>query len=137
MTAAALFQLVSACIGIVGSTFFAIGVMRQSIDAMAALSGTYFDWNPHMPAALGAQKAEYLLGGGLIWVAFFLQLLSFFASSSVVLTSEQGALAPWIGGCGAIALFIFLKMLSKKVAKMYETKIWKRLESKLPRKGAS
>ena len=79
MSAAALVQLASACIGIVGSLFFAIGVMRQTVEAMARLSGTYWNSNPHMPLALAAQKADYLFGGGLIVVAFVLQLASFFA----------------------------------------------------------
>jgi hypothetical protein len=54
-----LIQLISACFGIVGSLFFAIGIMRQTVEAMALLSGTYFNWNPHMPPALAAQKANY------------------------------------------------------------------------------
>jgi protein-S-isoprenylcysteine O-methyltransferase Ste14 len=124
-------QLVSACIGIVGSTFFAIGVMRQSIDAMAALSGTYFDWNPHMPKALGAQKADYLFGGGLIWIAFFLQLVSFLVPNATVLSSNQAKVAPWIAGMAAVVLFVLLKILSRMVSKRFEQQIWDRLKSKL------
>jgi hypothetical protein len=123
MSAASLIQLVSACIGILGSLFFAIGIMRQTVEAMGRLSGTYWDWNPHLPPALAMQKADYLFGGGLIVVAFVLQLLSFFASSQPVLTNAQAQAAPWVAGVATVIAFILLRLASRSVAKHYETQI--------------
>jgi len=94
MSAVSLIQLASACIGIVGALFFAIGIIRQTVEAMARLSRTNWGRNPHMPPALAAQKADYLFGGGLIVVAFVLQLGSFFASSAPVLIEGQAHIAP-------------------------------------------
>ena len=123
MSAAAIVQLVSACIGIIGSIFFAIGVMRQTVEAMARLSGTYWDWNPHMPIALAAQKADYLFGGGLIFVAFVLQLASYFASTEPMLTLAQTVLAPWIAGAATVIVFFIFRAASKCLAKHYEVQI--------------
>ena len=132
MATSSLFQLIAACVGIVGSIFFAIGVMRQSTDAMAALSGTYFDWNPHMPPALAAQKADYLLGGGLILVAFVLQLASFFPTpQAVALTPAQAKLAPWLAVAATALLFLCFRMLAKRLATAFEHQINARLRKKL------
>jgi hypothetical protein len=81
---ATLLQLFAACAGVVGSLFFAIGVMRQSVDEMSKLSSTYFGWNPHMINAVAAQKADYLFGGCIIVCAFFLQLVSFLVPQSAM-----------------------------------------------------
>ena len=131
MTSASLIQLVSACIGSVGALFFAIGVMRQTVEAMARLSGTYWDWNPHLPPALAAQKADYLFGGGLILVAFVLQLGSFFAPTQSVLTGEQARVAPWVAAGGTIAAFVLLRFAAGRLARHYEKQITAWLKQKL------
>ncbi len=131
MSGAALVQLVSACIGILGSLFFAIGVMRQTIEAMARLSGTYWDWNPHLPPALAAQKADYLFGGGLILVAFVLQLGSFFVSSADLLSPGAAQSAPWIAGMSTVVAFVLLRIAARHLAKHYEVQItsWLKAEA--------
>ncbi len=63
MLANTVVQIAAASLGIVGSLFFAIGIIRQSVSAMAKISGTYYDWNPHMIKAMAAHKADYMLGG--------------------------------------------------------------------------
>ena len=123
MSGASILQLVAACVGIIGSLFFAIGVMRQTIEAMGRLSGTYWDWNPHLPPALAAQKADYLFGGGLIVVAFVLQLVSFFASSADVLTASQAQAAPWVAAILTIVAFFCLRIAARHLAKHYEAQI--------------
>lgn len=128
MSSASLIQLFGACIGIIGSLFFAIGVMRQTVDAMANLSGTYFDWNPHMPPALAAQKADYLFGGGLILFAFVLQLASFFFSQAPFLTAQQSVAAPWAAGLATALAFLALRIAARKVAGHFEKQIWARLK---------
>ena len=137
MSAAALIQLASACIGIVGSLFFAIGVMRQTVEAMARLSGTYWNSNPHMPRALAAQKADYLFGGGLIVVAFVLQLASFFASAEVLLTEAQARLAPWIAGATTVVAFVSLRVAAGRLAKHYEVQIRAWLKQKAEQKNVA
>lgn len=137
MSIASLIQLIAACVGVVGSVFFAIGVMRQSVEAMARLSGTYFDWNPHMPPALAAQKADYLFGGGLIVFAFALQLGSFFGSNAMVISEEQGPHAPWIAGAVTLLAFVLLRFAAARLACHYESQIWAWLKEKSERDNAA
>lgn len=124
MSAASLVQLLSACVGIIGSLFFAIGVMRQTVEAMARLSGTYWNNNPHMPPALASQKADYLFGGGLILIAFVLQFASFFASATTpMLSDEHARLVPWAAGAITVLGFFILRVAATRLAKHYEIEI--------------
>lgn len=124
MALATLIQILAACIGVVGSLFFAVGVMRQSIEAMGRLSGSYWDSNPHMPPMLAAQKADYLFGGGLIVLAFAVQFSSFLVSEKcVILNAEQAQLAPWVAAVTTAVIFKLLCFASRKVAVYYEIQI--------------
>ncbi len=126
-----LIQIIAACSGIIGSMFFAIGVMRQTVAAMADLSGSYFDWNPHMVPALAAQKADYMFGGGIIVVAFALQLLALFVSPEhFVPVMVPSAAAPWIAITGTGLLFLLLRRVSKGVGRHFEAQILARLKEK-------
>jgi hypothetical protein len=124
MSWVALVQLASACVGVIASLFFAIGIMRQSVEAMARLSGSYWHSNPHMPPALAAQKADYLFGGGLIFVAFVLQFVSFVVPAERVALSASGAAyAPWLAAGLTVAGFFMLRVLSTRLAVHYERQI--------------
>ena len=137
MSSSSFIQLIAACVGIVGSLFFAIGVMRQTIEAMARLSGTYWDWNPHILLALAAQKADYLFGGGLILVAFVLQLGSFFGSGAPLINEEQARFAPWLAAVVTIFSFFLLRMIAGRLAKHYEAQISALLERKAVQNAAT
>lgn len=63
MTATNLIQIIAAALGVIGSLFFAIGILRQSPVAMAQLAATYWNSNPDAVPALAAQKAAYVFGG--------------------------------------------------------------------------
>ena len=124
MSATSLIQLVAACFGIIGSLFFAIGVMRQSVDAMGRLSGSYWDSNPHMPKALATQKADYLFGGGLIVVAFVLQLVSFFVPADAeALSTSQARWAPWVALVLTTLAFFVLRVLAIRVASYFQVQV--------------
>ena len=130
MTASSLVQLIAACIGIIGSLFFAIGVMRQSIAEMAKLSGTYWDWNTNIPPALAAQKADYLFGGCLIVAAFATQLASFFFNNAIVLSPSVSSNAPLIAAIATLVLFFVLRAASRRVASHFEQQITAWLKAK-------
>lgn len=131
MTISTLLQILGACIGVIGSLFFAIGVMRQSVDSMANLSGTYFDFNPHRVPALAAQKADYLFGGGLIVISFSFNLLSFpFQNVSVGLSPNLENAIPWIAIPFTVVVFIALLACSRIVSARYEKQIQLRLKEK-------
>ena len=124
MSVAALIQLISACVGIIGALFFAIGIMRQSIEAMGRLSGAYWDWNPHMPPFLAAQKADYVFGGGLILIAFILQLTAFFAPShGSVFRPDTVQWVPWIAAVATVLAFLALRVVASRVATRFQVQI--------------
>lgn len=117
-------QIVAACFGVLGSLFFAIGVMRQSIEAMAKLSGTYWGGNPHMIQALAAQKSDYLFGGAIIVMAFTTQLLSYLAPSSVLIFNASATeLVPWIAVIMTGLAFPVLRFSARLLALRYEKQI--------------
>lgn len=125
-------QIVGACFGVIGSLFFAIGVMRQTVDAMADLTGTHFDFNPHMVAALASQKADYLFGGGLIVVAFVLSLLSYpFTQNNMPISQESAGRVPWIAVASTVVLFFILRYIAGLVARRFEVQIRQRLQKKM------
>ena len=124
MTASALVQLVSACVGIMGTLFFAIGIMRQSVEAMGRLSGSYWDWNPNMPPALAAQKADYLFGGGLIVLAFVLQLTSYFVPGDLqMLSLDQGRWVPWVAAVVTVFCFMALRFAASRMAAHFQAQV--------------
>jgi hypothetical protein len=137
MNGTALIQLLSACVGIIGSIFFAIGVMRQSVEAMGLLSGTYWDWNPHMPPALAQQKADYLFGGGLILGAFCLQLISFAVTPDMLLSPQQAKYAPWVAAIGTAVAFYVLRWASRKLAARFESEVTAWLKRKAKASGSA
>jgi len=124
MGAASLVQLLSSCIGIVGSLFFVIGVVRQSTEAMGKLSQSHYDANPYQPRALAMQKADYVFGGGLIVAAFALQFLSFLAPSEPRIVSASAIpVTMGIAFIGTILAFLILRIGAGKLGKKYEQKI--------------
>jgi hypothetical protein len=129
MQLATLFQILAACLGIVGSLFFAIGIIRQSTEIMAKLTGTYWGHNPHMIFALASQKAEYVFGGCVIVLAFLAQLISFLVPASaaigcLALASSALLLTVPI----TVILFLILKLMSRRLARHYEAQIMKLLQ---------
>lgn len=128
MLIATLLQLFAACAGVVGSLFFAIGVMRQSVDEMSKLASTYFGWNPHMINAVAAQKADYLFGGCIIVCAFGLQLVSFLVpQSTMALSVGHAQFVPWIALLVTVLTFLGLRYVSKSVASRFAHQIRQRL----------
>lgn len=122
-------QLCSACTGVIGALFFAVGVIRQSTATMGALSGTYFDANPHMPTNLAAQKADYVFGGGMIFVTFGLQLASFLVPASITIVSASNAQhLRWVLVLIGAFIYFALRYFAKLLAKRYTRQIWEWLK---------
>ena len=98
---------------------------------MARLSSTYWDWNPNLPAAFAAQKADYLFGGGLIVVAFVLQLASFFAPNDPMLSTSTAKTLPWIAVAATLGGFVMLRLGAGQLARHYEAQITAQLKRDL------
>lgn len=133
-----LLQLAAACIGIVGSLFFAIGVVRQNADFMAHLAGSYWDSNPHVVAALAAQKADYLFGGGTIMLAFVVQLGAVFAptDSSGVSTGEA-RFALFLAVFLTAGSFALLHQVAARLAGRFERQINESMKRRLDEQAGS
>lgn len=117
-------QILASAFGIIGSLFFAIGVIRQSAEAMAQLSETYYDVNPHMAPALAAQKADYIFGGVIIVMAFAVQLISFLVPANFLIFGEASAKwIPWIVLALTPIIFFLLRAAAKRLANRYERQI--------------
>ncbi|MGO4815242.1 hypothetical protein AB4156_37650 [Cupriavidus sp. 2MCAB6] len=123
MTLSFALQILSACIGILGSIFFAVGVVKQSPANMAELSGTYWGWNPHMTKALAAQKADYVFGGCLIVVAFSVQYTSLIPWTASVPLPVAQSTGLGLAFALTVATFFALRWLSARVAGRYEQDI--------------
>lgn len=122
MMTSTLIQIVAACAGVIGSLFFTIGVMQQTVSTMDDLSGTYVGQNPFMVHALASQKAEYLFGGVIIVVAFILQLISFLVPPSAAIPFSRPAVV-LLAMVLTIMLFFILFYVSQRLAKHFEAKI--------------
>jgi hypothetical protein len=124
MAISVLIQLIAACLGVIGSLFFAIGVMRQSTAAMADIASTYFDSNLYLVANTAAQKADYLFGGVFIVLAFAGQVIALLIPSDAgCLAIKSTRLAPYGAIGGTIVVFMLLRMLSQRLASRYERQI--------------
>lgn len=139
MSYASVLQLASACVGVVGALFFAVGILRQTVEAMGRLSRTYWDWNPHLAPALAAQKAEYIFGGGLIFLSFLLQIGSFLASKEFLFPIRSARFVPWFACLLTLFFYGFCRWLSSKLARHYEAEIlhWLKAQAEKEKTPAS
>lgn len=122
MPASTLIQIIAAALGVIGSLFFTIGIVRQSPATMAALAGTYFDFNPHAIPALAAQKADYIFGGAFIVLAFGAQLMAFLPTptNTIAIGARWATL---IAIPVTVVVFLVLYRVSGILANRYERQI--------------
>jgi hypothetical protein len=115
MALSTLIQIIAAALGVIGSLFFTIGIVRQNSAMMAALAGTYFDFNPHAVPALAAQKADYIFGGLFIVLAFGAQLMAFLVtpSATIAISARWAAL---IAIPVTVVVFVVLYRVSRLLA---------------------
>jgi hypothetical protein len=116
-------QLLAACIGILGSVFFSIGVMAQNARSIAALCIVYAGANPNIAKSYAAQKSDYLIGSCLIGLAFILQFVSLIAPKVGVLPITWTPYAPWIALLASGATYLVLKRLAANRAAQYGKQI--------------
>ena len=127
MALSTLIQIIAAALGVIGSLFFTIGILRQNPATMAALAGSYFDFNPHAVPALAAQKADYIFGGLFIVLAFAAQMGSFLASPTTAVAVSARA-AALIAIPATIVVFVALYRVSRLLASCFERQIRQAVE---------
>ncbi len=121
MALSTLIQIIAAALGVIGSLFFTIGIVRQSPATMAALAGSYFDFNPHAVPTLAAQKADYIFGGAFIVLAFAAQMGSFLAGPSTIAVGAKSTTL--IAIPATILVFVVLYRVSRLLASRFERQI--------------
>lgn len=122
MALSSVIQVIAAALGVIGSLFFTIGIVRQSTAAMAKLSQTYFDANLAMIRALAAQRADYIFGGAFIVFAFAAQMGSFLPSPiTTVAISARGVVL--IAILASVIVFVIVDRVSKHLAGLFERQI--------------
>lgn len=116
-------QLLAACVGILGSVFFSIGVMTQNARSIAAVCVVYAGANPSLIKSYAAQKAEYLIGSALLGLAFVLQFLSLIAPNVGAIPAAWISHAPLVALLATGITYFSLKRLSAIRAIVYEARI--------------
>ena len=66
--------LVASAIGVLSAVFFCIGNAFNSTEKIVSQSGTWYDFNEPLARALAAQRAQYVTGGLLLFIAFGFQV---------------------------------------------------------------
>lgn len=70
MSAARFLNLLASIFGAMGSIYVLKGLAALSPDLIARLSGTYFDFNSAQIESFATQKADSIVGIGLVLIAF-------------------------------------------------------------------
>jgi hypothetical protein len=117
-----LIQIIAAALGVIGSLFFTIGILRQNTATMAALAGTYWNFNPYAVPALAAQKADYIFGGFFIVLAFVAQLIAFLVPPSAMI-AVSARCATLIAIAATAVMLTALYGVSRLLAKWFERQI--------------
>ena len=89
MTEQTTLSLAAAAIGFVSAVFFCIGGAFNSVEKIMLQSTPYWDFSEPVARALAAQRAQYVTGGLLLLIAFFLQVLAAVASSTNLASLPQ------------------------------------------------
>lgn len=74
MTIGAFFSLLAAAIGTLSAVYFAIGTLRLNDRAIFEISSMYWDYNKNLASSIASQRAEYMVGAGLLLMTFVIQL---------------------------------------------------------------
>ena len=104
------FIQVFALILVLLSSFFLIrGNMTLKVTDLVHLSGTYFDYNKNLLKNLCEQKVDYSVGGALLLLSFFFQMLNFLWPMRI---GDFGVNIRGVFLAIAVSAFLFLISLS-------------------------
>lgn len=87
-------QLAAATVGFVSAVFLCIGSALNTPEKILLQSTPYWDFNEPVARALVAQRAQYIVGGLLLVIAFLLQIAATLASSTTPAAIPQ-SLQSW------------------------------------------
>jgi hypothetical protein len=76
------YTLAAACFGFISAIYLCIGTALLSQRKMVLLCGTYWGFNEEQARAIVSQSTQYAIGGLLLVVSFFLQVVATLASAT-------------------------------------------------------
>lgn len=127
MTEQLAITLVAASVGFSAAIFFCIGNILNTAKNILRQSVPYWDFSEPVARALAAQRAQYVVGGLFLVVAFFLQLVAALVSATTPANLPQYfdtwlslvsfTLIPVIAFGALIAFFIY-KLTIQKVFRL-------------------
>ena len=111
-------QVLSLTLVLVSSVFLIRSVLTADVTQMAALSGTYWNFNPHMIQNLARQKADTVLGFIFLLLSFLLQAVNLLWPMRI---SEFGVSRE--GAIIAVITSLVLLLAALSVSRIYANKI--------------
>lgn len=126
MTITVFLNVIGLCLGFLSAVFFAIGALTMTPTIIQKVAATYWDANQHWGDSLAEQRADYIVGALLLFLAFMSQLIG----ALVPLTVEYSFLFPFGYAFFDIAAAITLilvccVLLRNKIAKSTKLQVRK------------
>lgn len=88
MTIQTALNLISACFGFLAAIYFCVGSAFTNKKKLAAISVTYYWYNPDFARAATSQATQYAIGGLLLIVSFLLQVVAIQASATILISQH-------------------------------------------------
>ena len=96
MSGYAFLAVLSPSIGLLSSLFFVVGMIHINTSDIKKIGATIVGSNPHIMKSFASQKAEYICGAILLFVAFGLQLAGNIWSSAQTTQLFETAGQAWL-----------------------------------------
>ena len=89
-------NIIAATVGFVAAVLLCLGNALNAPQKILLQSTPFWGFNKHLAESLTAQRAQYIVGAVLLFIAFSLQL------AAALVSGERSALLPDIFGCWGI-----------------------------------
>jgi hypothetical protein len=99
--------LAAAAVGFASAIFFCIGNVLNTAARITDQASPRWDFSEPVARALASQRAQYVVGAGLLITAFFLQVVSALASSVI-----PAALPAWLQSWACLVLTVLVPTLA-------------------------
>jgi uncharacterized protein YjeT (DUF2065 family) len=116
-------NLLAATVGAMGSLYVLKGLAGLSPSVMARLSQTFIDFSSTQVRSIAAQKADSIVGIGLVLSAFGIAVLNFAWAPGALEFFESRLAGIAAVGAGAILLWMTSALVARRLHRHYENLI--------------
>jgi uncharacterized protein YjeT (DUF2065 family) len=116
-------NLLAATVGAMGSLYVLKGLAGLSPSVMARLSQTFIDFSSTQVRSIAAQKADSIVGIGLVLSAFGIAVLNFAWAPGALEFLESRLAGIAAVGAGAILLWMTSALVARRLHRHYENLI--------------